>query len=195
MHKAIKLRNLNIGSTSTIIILMIISIRENDRGQVSLDYIAGITVFIIAFLFMYNLLTSLLLPFQINAGEVVSMAERASTVLAESSNGLALSESNPNIIDMDKIKQLNSELNDDSLYETKLMQLGLTTTNINYNINVSLKYINNTFYPNPSLFPMSVPLLKAGATPDETANVGKITRVVYLSQSSEILLLDVKVWL
>ncbi len=168
-------------------------IRKNETGQVSLDYIIGITIFIVAFLFMYNLLTGLLLPFQINAGEVVPMAERASTVLVESSSGLAISESNPNVIDMDKVKQLNSDLNNPSLYETKLIQLGLTTTNINYNINVSLRYINNTLYPNPA-FP-SLPLLRAGATPDERANVGKITRVVYLSQGSQTLLLDVKVWL
>ncbi len=165
-------------------------IRENETGQVSLDYIIGITTFIVAFLFMYNLLTGLLLPFQINAGEVVPMAERASTVLAESSSGLAISESNPNVIDKNKAIQLNSDLNLSTLYDTTLIKLGLSTTNINYNINVSLRYLNNTLYPN-SL----TPVLKAGATPDENSNVAKITRVVYLSQDSQILLLDVKVWL
>lgn len=169
---------------------MIVHSLEKDHGQVSIDYIIGITLFIVAFLFMYNLLTSLLLPFQFNAGEVVPMAERASTVLAESSSGLAISESNPNVIDKDKVKQLNSDLNTSSLYDTTLIKLGLSTTNINYNINVSLRYINNTLYPNPVS-----PILKAGATPDESSNVGKITRVVYLSQDSQILLLDVKVWL
>lgn len=171
---------------------MIVSSLENDRGQVSLDYIIGITLFIVAFLFMYNLLTSLLLPFQLNADEAKPMAERASTVLAESSSGLAISESNPNVIDMDKVRQLNSDLNDPSLYDTRLKELGLSTTNINYNINVSLRYINNTPYPG---IMSTVPLLKAGKTPDESSNVGKITRVVYLSQKSEILILDVKVWL
>jgi len=171
---------------------MIVSSLENDRGQVSLDYIIGITIFIVAFLFMYNLLTSLLLPFQLNADEVKPMAERASTVLVESSSGLATSESNPNVIDMDKVKQLNDDLNDPLLYDTKLRELGLSTTNINYNINVSLRYINNTLYP--GIMP-SVPLLKAGHIPDESSNVGKITRIVYLSQDFQILLLDVKVWL
>ncbi len=171
---------------------MIVSSLKNDRGQVSLDYIIGITVFIVAFLFMYNLLTSLLLPFQLNADEVKPMAERASTVLAESSGGLAISESNPNVIDMEKVKQLNSDLNDPSIYDTKLKELGLSTTNINYNINVSLRYINNTLYPG---IMSTVPLLKAGKTPDEYSNVGKTTRLVYLSQDSQILILDVKVWL
>ncbi len=172
---------------------MIVSSMQNERGQVSLDYIIGITLFIVAFLFVYNLLTSLLLPFQLNADEVKPMAERASTVLVESSSGLAISESNPNVIDIDKVKQLNSDLNDPLMYDTRLNDLGLSTTNINYNINVSLRYINNTLYPNPS-FP-SLPLLRAGKTPDESSNVGKITRVVYLSQKSQILILDVKVWL
>jgi len=172
---------------------MIVSSMQNERGQVSLDYIIGITLFIIAFLFVYNLLTSLLLPFQLNADEVKPMAERASTVLVESSSGLAISESNPNVIDMDKVIQLDSDLNDPSIYDTKLKELGLSTTNINYNINVSLRYINNTLYPDPSNSFRS--LLKAGKTPDESSNVGKITRVVYLSQNSQILILDVKVWL
>ena len=174
-------------------IIMIVNSLENDRGQVSLDYIIGTTLFIVAFLFMYNLLTSLLLPFQLNADEVKAMAERASTVLAESSSGLAISESNPNVIDMDKVKQLNSDLNNSLIYDTKLKELGLSTTNINYNINVSLRYINNTLYPGTIM--SSVPLLNAGKTPDETSNVGKITRIVYLSQYSQTLILDVKVWL
>lgn len=171
---------------------MIVSSMQNERGQVSLDYIIGITLFIIAFLFMYNLLTSLLLPFQLNADEVKPMAERASMVLAESSSGLAISESNPNVIDMDKVIQLNDDLKNPSIYDTKLEELGLSTTNINYNINVSLRYINNTLYP--GIMPL-VPLLNAGKTPDESSNVGKIIRVVYLSQESQILILDVKVWL
>lgn len=171
-------------------IIMIIWKPGNDRGQVSLDYIIGITIFILSFLFMYNLLTGLLLPFQINAGEVVPMAERASTVLAESSSGLAISESNPNVIDLEKAKWLNSSLNDHSLYDDMLIQLGLSTTNINYNINVSLRHINNTLYKN-----LGLTVLNAGKVPDDYANVGKITRVVYLSQDSQILLLDVRVWL
>ena len=171
---------------------MIVSSMQNERGQVSLDYIIGITLFIVAFLFVYNLLTSLLLPFQLNADEVKPMAERASTVLVESSSGLAISESNPNVIDIEKVRQLDSDLNDPSIYETKLRELGLSTANINYNINVSLRYINNTLYP--GIMP-SVPLLNAGKTPDDSSNVGKITRVVYLSQQSQILILDVKVWL
>jgi len=169
---------------------MIVSSLENERGQVSLDYIIGITIFIVAFLFMYNLLTSLLLPFQLNSDEVKSMAERASTVLVESSSGLAISESNPNVIDKGKVVQLNSSLNNPSMYNTMLINLGLSTTNINYNINVSLRYINNTLYPSPAN-----PVLKAGPAPDEYSNVGKITRIVYLSQDSQRLILEVKVWL
>lgn len=168
--------------------IMDISNMKNDRAQISIDYIIGISIFIVAFLFMYNLLTSLLLPFQINQGEVVPMAERASTVLVESSRWLAITESYPNVIDREKVGMFNSNMNTD--YNAMLVDLGLSTTNINYNINVSLRYINNTLYPNSFM-----PLLKAGPTPDERANVGKITRLVYLSQDSQILMLDVKVWL
>lgn len=169
---------------------MIIWKPENDRGQVSLDYIIGITIFIVAFLFMYNILTSLLLPFQINSDEIKPMAERVSIVLVESSNGLALRDTTPNIIDRTKVSQLNDDLNNTAMYETMLIKYGLTKTNINYNMHVSLRYFNNTLYPSAFF-----PLLNSGPTPDDFSNVGQTERVVFLYPESQRLILQVKVWL
>jgi hypothetical protein len=116
------------------------------------------------------------------------MADRISNLLVETSNGIALSDSSPNIVDNQKIQQLNSDLNNNVTYESKRDQFGLLTSTQKYNLNVSLRYFNNTPYPNS----MS-PLLLAGAIPDESSNLGQAVRIV--SFDSNNLILVIKVWL
>jgi len=165
----------------------------NDTGQVSLDYIIGISTFIISFFFLYSTLNSLFLPFQFSSNELQPMAERASVLLVESADWqdrLAIDSSSPNIIDKQKVIDLNSRLNDSTDYDDALSSLGLKTTNLKYNLNVSLMYFNNTPYPNASN-----PLLIGGKVPDDTTKVGQVIRYVYLKQDSKKLMLSVKVWL
>jgi hypothetical protein len=118
------------------------------------------------------------------------MTERASAIMVESADWLAIDSSSPNIIDKTKVRQLNSDLNDQLKYDDDRSRLGLMTTNLDYNLNISLRYFNNTPYPNASS-----PLLMGGSVPDDTTKVGQIIRYVYLSQDSRRLMLSVKVWL
>ncbi|VVB87811.1 Uncharacterised protein [uncultured archaeon] len=170
--------------------MSIIKKMQEDAGQVSLDYIVGITTFILAFVFLYNILSSLLLPFQFNSDEVKPLADRAAAILVESTDGLAASATSPNIIDKTKIVQLNTDLNSPSTYDDKRAELGLVNGNLKYNLNVSLRYFNNSLYPNSSN-----PLMLGGSIPDEKTNVGQTIRMVYLSQDSKQLMLQVKVWI
>ena len=172
--------------------MIMIMIRNlvNDDGQISLDYVIGVSIFVVSFFFLYNILTSLFLPFQSNSNENKPMADRASMVLIESTSGLAVSESSPNIIDKTKIVQLGADLNNPLTYDGTRAKLGLVTSNLKYNLNISLRYFNNSLYPNSSY-----PILMAGSTPDEYTNVAQTMRVVYLSQDSKRLMLVVKVWL
>lgn len=181
----------NILQSISIIIIMINLVLKNDKGQISLDYIIGVSLFILAFFFLYNILAGLLLPFQFNSDEVKPMAERISTALAESSSGLAARDATPNIIDKNKVSQLNSSLSDSGDYASLLTEYGLVTGDINYNMHVSLFYFNNTPYPKNG----SSALLDAGPIPEKNSNVGMADRAVYLSQDSQILILRVKVWL
>ena len=161
---------------------------SDDTGQISLDYIIGICIFIVSFFFLYNILNTLFLPFQSNTDEVKPMAERVSTVLVESIEGLVVSETNPNILDKTKVQQFASELN--STYDEKLTDLGLKTSNLNYGLNVSLRYFNNSLYPNASY-----PLLLGGPIPDDYVNLGQTIRMVYLLDDTQNLMLVIKVWL
>jgi len=181
-----------------ILIILIMRNRKylmNDAGQISLDYIVGISTFIISFFFLYSTLTSLFLPFQFNSNELQPMAERASVLLVESAGWLAIDSSNPNIIDTTKVVDLNSLLNDPLEYDETLSRLGLRTktTNLNYSLNVSLMNPDNTPYSNPSN--PSSPLLMGGKVPDDTTKVGQVIRYVYLKQDAKRLKLSVKVWL
>ena len=167
-----------------------VTLKQDDKGQVSLDYVIGVSLFILSFFFLLSVLSNLFLPFQFNSGETKSMADRISTILVETSNGIAISDSSPNIVDKPKILQLNNDLNNNVTYESKRDKLGLLTSTLNYNINVSLRYFNNTLYPSSIN-----PLLLAGAIPDDSSNLGQAVRIVYLSQDSNKLILVVKVWL
>jgi len=162
----------------------------DDKAQVSLDYVIAVSIFILSFFFLLSVISNLFLPFQFNSDETKSIADRISTILVETNNGIAISDSSPNIVEEQKIMQLNDDLNDNVTYEIKRAQLGLLTSTLNYNINVSLRYFNNTPYPSSIN-----PLLLAGAIPDESSNLGKTVRIVYLSQDSKKLILIVKVWL
>jgi hypothetical protein len=163
----------------------------DDKGQMSIDYIIGISIFIFSFFFLYSILDSLFLPLQGNSDEVQPMAERASSILVESTK-LAIDSSSPNIIDENKVIDFNSSLNGN--YEEELSKIGLVTTNLKYNLNVSLRYFNDTQYPNSSNS-----LLNAGRITDDNIKVGQIVRLVCLSQDISKdctrLKLVVRVWL
>jgi hypothetical protein len=168
----------------------------NDTGQISLDYIVGVSIFIVSFFFLYSTLNSLFLPFQFSSNELQPMAERASVLLVESADWLAIDSSSPNIIDNLTVSRVNDSLSP-SEYDTTRSKLGLDTTNLDYKLNVSLRYFNNTIYPNANN--PSKPLLLGGQIPDNTAKTGQVTRYVYLKkdteQNSTRLMLSVKVWI
>ena len=171
---------------------MVIKLNSFDNeGQMSIDYIIGITIFVLSFFFLYSILDSLFLPLQGNSDEVQPMAERASSILVESTK-LAIDSSSPNIIDENKVIDFNSSLNGN--YEAELSKMGLVTTNINYSLNVSLRYFNDTLYPNSSNS-----LLNAGRITDDNTKIGQIVRFVCLSQDISQdctrLKLVVSVWL
>ncbi len=166
-----------------------------ESAQVSLDFIIGMSIFIISIFFLYTILNGLFVPFQSTSDEIKAMSDRVSTVLVESpstSNGLAISALNPNILEKSDIVQLNSDLNDadSATYHDRLKALGLVTSTLNYRLNVSLYYLNNSLYPNSSS-----PLLLAGDKPDEYTSTAQTVRFVYIPADSQRLIFIVKVWL
>jgi len=163
---------------------------NNCEGLVSIDYIVGISIFIISIFFLFNVLTSMFIPFESTSDELKAMSNRISTTLVESPNGLITNALRPNIIDPAKVSELNKSLNDPSKFDDKMAELGLYSNEIKYKLNISLKDISGDIYRAGSY-----PMLLGGPLPDEYTNVAKTSRIVYLPSDSRMLMLEVKVWL
>ncbi|PWB54168.1 MAG: hypothetical protein C3F06_04720 [Candidatus Methanoperedenaceae archaeon] len=163
---------------------------NNCEGLVSIDYIVGISIFIISIFFLFNVLTSMFIPFESTSDELKAMSNRISTTLVESPSGLITNALNPNIIDPAKVSELNESLNDQSKFDSKMAELGLYSGEKKYKLNISLNYINGDVYKIGSN-----PMLLGGSLPDEYTNVAKTSRIVYLPSDSRMLMLEVKVWL
>lgn len=163
---------------------------DDCEGLISIDYIMGISIFILSFFFLFNILSSMFIPFESTSDEVKAMSNRISTVLVESPAGIITDASNPNVIDTIKVSALNASLNEPSSSDSLMTQLGLNTDELEYKLNISLNYINGSIYTSGS-----TPVLLGGPLPDEHNNVALTSRIVYLPSDSRMLLLNVKVWL
>lgn len=160
------------------------------EGLISIDYIVGISIFILSFFFLFNILTSMFIPFESTSDEVKAMSNRIGTILAESPSGLITNGLSPNIIDPAKVSEFNSSLNDPLEFDTMMAELGLHSSEVEYKLNVSLNYVNGSVYRVGSN-----PMLLGGPPSDEYTNVAKTSRIVYLPSDSKMLLLEVRVWL
>jgi hypothetical protein len=146
----------------------------SDNGNMNLDFLFGLLVFMMAFLYVVNAVPGIFLPYQSNAVDLGSVAYRTSTILAEdpgwwscideagvksngtewetSSNtqylariGLANDKLHPNQLSFNKIYAL-SELSYDQIQEK--LGLGNITDTVNntmsYKFKLSIKEVNST---------------------------------------------------
>lgn len=168
---------------------------KDSGGQISMDYIAGIVIFMLAFIFLFQTLSTLFIPFQSNSDEIKSMSDRVAMVLVESTDGLASSPVEPNIISLTRARVLNDMMNDSSnysyspSYDSVIKTLGLYSETTDYNLNVSLTYINNSVYMLDGK-----PVLYNGPVMPQDVNVAQTIRLVYIEQTGDIAKLFVRVW-
>lgn len=171
------------------------SLIKDSGGQVSLDYIAGIVIFMLAFMFLLQTLSTLFIPFQSNSDEIKSMSDRVALVLVESTDGLASSPMEPNIISITRARVLNNMMNDSSNYtyspnyDSVIKTLGLYSETTDFNLNVSLTFINNSVY-----MLNGEPVLYNGPIMPQDVNVAQTIRLVYIEQTGDIAKLFVRVW-
>jgi hypothetical protein len=159
-------------------------------GQISLDFISGIVIFIVTFLFLFQTLTSLFVPFQSSSDEVKSTSNRVAITLAESTSGLANSPTDNNIISLKRAEELNYRMSTDTLYDDLRKDLGLGSETILYNLNVSLYDLDKSLYRDSS----NNIVLNNGPVLPQDVNVAQTVRVVYVEQDDKFALLYVRVW-
>jgi hypothetical protein len=160
----------------------------NSCAQISLDFISGIVIFSIAFLFLIQSITGLFTPFQSESEDVHFLANRVAAFLVEDPRALAVSSQNPGLISLEKAKELNSSLSNS--YENKIKELGLVTANRNYDLYLELRFLNDSLYRDAS----SQAVLQAGRALPDLSTAAQVKRLVLASESNKILILSVKVW-
>jgi hypothetical protein len=64
---------------------LIMRVDRDSSGQISIDFLIGITIFIAAFMFLMVVIPSMFTPFQSNSDELTMMADRVAATLVEKS--------------------------------------------------------------------------------------------------------------
>jgi hypothetical protein len=163
---------------------------KSDKGQITIDYAAGMGIFLLAVAFVFQFIYGMFVPFQSNSDQVTLAADRASTVLVErllrdtNSGGM-------NIINQGKLYYFNNtELNrsDTTAYNNALRKLGLFSNETIFDVNIS---VANLTYPNN-------PMNQSGSVLPENVDIGQTQRLVLIKNTSngynETAIISVKVW-
>ena len=157
--------------------------KTNDKGQVTIDYLISITIFLFAIFFVFQYISGLFTPFESNSDEVTLVADRVSTLVVENIMG-AGDAAVPNLIVSTKVYGFFTSLN--ASYEDTRSSLGLDGTYIDYDINVTLEN-------------KSTGVIKsAGAALPSIGNVGQTKRIVLFMDAdtgvTENRIVSVRVW-
>jgi hypothetical protein len=125
---------------------MSMRLKSDSNGQLSIDFLLGVTIFIMAFLFLFIAIPSLFTPFQSNSDELTMIADRVGAMLVESEFAMTsdTGEPMPGIANMSKVKDLDAILNDGTGGLEKRKSLGLDNGNTVYHLQVIFEKCNNT---------------------------------------------------
>ncbi|OPY27990.1 MAG: hypothetical protein A4E28_01766 [Methanocella sp. PtaU1.Bin125] len=175
---------------------MIPAFRRSDDGNINIDFLVGLLVFILAFSYVMTAIPGLFIPYQSTSIDLGSVVYRTSSILVEDpgwfidedsgisfSNweqgnnrnhvarvGLAIDKRSPNVLSMDKIRAMQ-----ELPYITARDKMGLNNTAV-YNFSLTLKKVGS-----------DSPLLYFS---DEyhTSFVESIDRVVHIREGQGILI-------
>lgn len=154
----------------------------DSKGQITIDYLIGITIFLFAVLFIFNYTSGIFTPFHSNSDEITLIADRTSTALVEKilSEG---DETVPNLVNKAKVDTFFGEL--DTNYESTVDYLGLTGSYLRYDLNVTME--NQTSVMNT-----------AGKVIPSGVNVGQTRRIVLIKNDAtggtELAIISFRVW-
>jgi hypothetical protein len=144
-------------------------VSQDTSAQMSLDFVIGMGIFLMAFLFVLIAIPGMFTPFQSNSDELTMTADRVAMTMTEtilpvtSPTGELL----PNIVDIGKFSTLNAALSGSGNLNER-NALGLKTNDRTYNIEVDILYENGTMV-------VASNNVKAG-----NENIGQSRRFVYV---------------
>ncbi|TGC07295.1 hypothetical protein CUN85_11620 [Methanolobus halotolerans] len=152
------------------------------KGQITIDYLIGITVFLFAVVFVFSYTSGIFTPFQSNSDEVTLIADRISTTIVEKRMS-AMDETVPNLVSGARVDEFFTELN--TSYDSTLDSLGMNGSYLRYDLNITLENGTSLIDSAGEIIPAEV-------------NVGQTKRVVlYRNESTgntELLIMSFRVW-
>jgi len=154
----------------------------DDNGQMHVDYLLGIAIFLVSIIFVFSYAAGLFTPFKSNSDEVTLLADRISINIVEQTLG-AYEPGTSNILNDTKTRDFFSGFNAD--YEYIIDHLGLNGTYLRYDLNVTMQKSDGTIYSAGKELPMR-------------ENIGQTKRVVLLrdenSGNVQNAIFSVRVW-
>lgn len=151
---------------------------SDTSGQTSLDFIAGIAIFITAFLFVFTFIPGMLTPFQSDSDALTMTADRVGISLVD--NRLTVSSTAHNVITIGNLNELRDKLNGPD-YRATCESLGLNSTYRLYDLNITYTDMNGNHVECGPSFPQNY------------TNLGQSKRVV-ITDTGTIGTLYVMVW-
>ncbi|MCZ7383712.1 MAG: hypothetical protein O8C63_03060 [Candidatus Methanoperedens sp.] len=157
---------------------------KSESAQVTIDYITGIGIFLLAVIFVFQFVYGLFVPFQSGSDKATLAADRAGTVLVERLLH-ADKASELNVIDEGKLSNFYVKLKNN---ETDVLkQIGLFSNQTFFDLNISVVNITSN-----SLMNQSGPALP------ETTDIGQTKRLVLIvnptNGNQTYAIMSVRVW-
>jgi hypothetical protein len=168
---------------------------KSESAQITIDYITGIGIFLLAVIFVFQFVYGLFVPFQSGSDKATLAADRAGTVLVERLLH-ADKASELNVIDQGKLYYFNNmrlDYSNQTNYNAALREIGLFSNESVFDMNVTIAYLNGSIMRNGNNFPLA-----SGPALPETTDIGRTERLVLIVNSStgynQSALLSVWVW-
>ncbi|SNQ61656.1 DUF7287 family protein [Candidatus Methanoperedens nitratireducens] len=163
---------------------------KGEGAQITIDYVAGMSIFLLTVAFVFQFMYGLFIPFQSGSEEVTLAADRVSTILVErmlvADRAGAMS-----VIDQGKLIYFNNtklNVSNQTSYTNTLRELGLFSKESVFDLNVS---VANITYPNN-------PMNQSGPELPDNLDIGQTRRFVLIVNAStgynETAIISVRVW-
>ncbi|WP_406660504.1 hypothetical protein V7O66_11730 [Methanolobus sp. ZRKC3] len=154
----------------------------DDKGQITIDYLISITIFLFAVVFVFNYTSGIFTPFQSSSDEVTLIADRVSTKVVEKWIS-EKDEATPNLVNKTATSNFFTELN--ANYDGTIDSLGMNGSYMRYDLNVTLQ--NNSGIMN-----------SAGKNMPAGVNIGQTKRIILSKDSAsgndEVQIISFRVW-
>lgn len=157
---------------------------NDNHGQMHIDYLIGIAIFLTSIIFVFSYTAGLFTPFQSNSDEVTLIADRISTSIVEQ-NMTAGNPRTSNLLNGTKVSDFFNSSNAD--YEATIDYYGMDSSYLRYEFNITLQNITAGSLD-----------YSTGKTLPFQGNIGQTKRVVLVMNEStgdEVqAMLAVRVW-